>query len=129
MDRKTAQWVSLTLPPPISTNALHRAFSNGKRVTSIKSEKYRNWLKDAGWMLEAQKPACVPGAYGIRIAVPVKCRVDLDNCCKATLDLLVAHNVVEGDGPKHLQRLEVWRGSEETMSVNIISTKLVEDNA
>ncbi len=126
-DRKSALWVGLRLPPPISTNALHRAFSRGGRVSSIKSAKYRDWLKSAGDMLESQNPACVPGAFGVRIAVPAKCRLDLDNCCKATLDLLVSHNVIEGDGPKHLQRLEVWRGTDSEMVVSIISTQVVEN--
>lgn len=122
-DRRIAQYVCLRLPPPISTNALYRAYARGGRVSTIKSKEYRAWVAVAGAELELQRPACVPGAYGLRIALPRKCRLDLDNASKATIDLLVTHNVVEGDGPRHMQKLEVYRGTDDAMMVWVISTK------
>lgn len=121
-DRRTAQCVVLRLPPPISTNAIYRAYSRGGRVSTIKSKEYRAWIAVAGAELELQRPACVPGAYGLRIAVPRKCRIDLDNCCKGVIDLLVMHKVVDGDGPRHMQKLEVYRGVDDAMTVWVIAT-------
>lgn len=126
--RKVMQYVGLRLPPPISTNAIWRAYVRKGHATNIKSKEYRCWITVAGQELEMQRPGRVPGPYGLRIAVPTKCRIDLDNCCKAAIDLLVLHGVVEGDGPKYLQKLEVWRGTEpEAMHIMIISTKEASD--
>lgn len=127
-ERRVQQYVGLRLPPPISTNAIWRAYVRKGHATNIKSKEYRAWITIAGQELEAQRPGCVPGAYGLRIAVPSKCRIDLDNCCKGVIDLIVLHGVVEGDGPKHLQKLEVYRGSDpEAMQIQIISTKEAAD--
>lgn len=122
-DRRVAQCVVLRLPPPISTNAIYRAYARGGRVSQIKSKEYRAWISVSGAELELQRPGCVPGAYGLRIAVPKKCRVDLDNCCKGVIDLLVLHRIVDGDGPRHMQKLEVFRGSDDAMTIWVISTK------
>lgn len=123
VDRRVAECVVLRLPPPISTNALYRAYARGGRVCTIKSEAYRAWITLAGQELELQSPPRVVGAYGLRIAVPRKCRLDLDNCCKGLIDLIVTHGVVDGDGPRHMQKLEVYRGSDDQMTVWVISTK------
>lgn len=122
-EKKVAQCVVLRLPPPISTNAIYRAYARGGRVSQIKSKEYRSWISVAGQELELQRPGCVPGAYGLRIAVPRKCRIDLDNCCKGAIDLLVLHKIVDGDGPRHMQKLEVYRGSDDAMMIWVISTK------
>jgi len=119
-ERKTAQYVGLFFDTPsISTNAIWRSV----RGRNIKSKKYREWVEAAGAELEAQKPCCVPGAYGVRIALPKGCRLDADNAAKAWLDLLRNHNVVDGDGPKHLRKLEIWHGGDERTMVQVISTR------
>lgn len=116
-DRAIADHVTLYLPPPISVNALYRSFAMGKRLATIKSQKYRDWLVQAGDMLEAQKPACVPGYYAIGIAVPAKTRIDLGNVEKSVSDLLQAHHVIEND--RLCERIEIWRGSEDRMLVAV----------
>lgn len=123
--RKPAQAVVIELPPPISVNALYRAIvRSGSRVpVNIKSEKYRDWIVGAGQILEEQNPGHVAGPYGLRISLPVKCRMDLDNSVKCVSDLLQSHNVIEND--RLMQRLEVWRGAGETMQVYVISTREV----
>ena len=108
--RPLVQDIILRLPPPISTNAIWRSFVRGGRATTIKSAAYRKWMADAGAMLEAQRPGCVEGAYKLSLALPCKCRIDLDNSVKAYSDLLEAHQVVAND--RLMQRLEVWRGEE-----------------
>lgn len=116
-DRAIADHVTLYLPPPISVNAMYRSFAMGKRLATIKSQKYRDWIREAGDMLEAQKPACVPGYYAIGIAVPAKTRVDIGNVEKAVSDLLQTHNVIEND--RLCERIEIWRGAEDRMLVSI----------
>jgi Holliday junction resolvase RusA-like endonuclease len=123
--RKPTQAVVIELPPPISVNALYRAIvrSGSKHAINIKSEKYRDWIIGAGKILEEQNPGFVAGHYGLRISLPVNCRMDLDNSVKCVSDLLQSHNVIEND--RLMQRLEVWRGAGETMQVWVISTREV----
>ena len=113
--------VMLRLPPPISTNASWRAFVRGGKATTIKSADYRKWIADAGAMLEAQRPGRVEGKYEMRVALPVKSRLDLDNACKAVSDLLQLHQVVAND--RLMQRLEVWRGEDAETTVWISASK------
>lgn len=119
--RKAAQYVALSLPAPISTNDIWRAFVRNGRATNIKSKKYRDWIIDAGKVLEAQAPGCVPGRYSLRIKVPKKCRIDLDNCVKCVGDLLQEHRVIEND--RYMDELIVSRGDDESMNVMIITMK------
>jgi Holliday junction resolvase RusA-like endonuclease len=92
--------VSLDLPMPPSTNRLWR--SVGQRV--IKSEEYRRWLHVAGWRLKEQRARRVPGRVEVGLTVG-KSTGDLDNRTKALLDLLVLHEVIEGDGPAIVRRI------------------------
>lgn len=120
--RKPTQSVVLELPPPISVNALYRAIvrKGSTHAINIKSEKYRDWIVGAGKILEEQNPGFVEGAYGLRISLPVNCRMDLDNSVKCVSDLLQSHKVIEND--RLMQKLEVWRGAGDTMQVYVIST-------
>lgn len=119
-ERKTAQFVGLWFETkPISVNAIWRSV----RGRNIKSKAYREWVEAAGAELEAQQPYCVPGSYGVRIALCKGCRLDADNAAKPFIDLIRNHNVVDGDGPKHLRKLEIWHGVDERTMVQIISTR------
>jgi hypothetical protein len=51
--------ICLKLPPPPSTNCLWRF---GPR-RMFRSAKYRAWLTEAGWELQAQRPGKVAAAY------------------------------------------------------------------
>jgi len=83
------------LPIPPSVNALWR--SNARPRGSLKS--YLTWCRAAGWELNLQRPARTTGAVVVTIAAgrPDKRRRDIDNLTKSTLDLLVAHQVMEDD--------------------------------
>lgn len=83
------------LPFPPSTNSLWRAVKG----RNIRSEAYRAWINAAGWELAAQRPTKFTGPVSLRISLtpPTKQAFDLDNRCKATIDLLVAHRVIESD--------------------------------
>ena len=119
-ERKEAQYVSLFFETKlVSTNALYRSI----RGRNIKSKEARDFVRDAGAELEAQKPCCVPGPYALRIALSNSTRCDADNCLKAMIDLLHMHGVVEGDGKRFLRRLEVWFSTNDKTMVQIISTR------
>jgi Holliday junction resolvase RusA-like endonuclease len=83
------------LPLAPSVNRLWRI--SGKRM--YKSQEYKNWIEEAGWMLKEQIKTKIDGKYAIHIAVlrADKRRRDLDNLLKATSDLLVAMQIVEDD--------------------------------
>lgn len=85
----------IQLPLPPSVNNL---FVNaGKR--RVKSARYTEWLKAAGWELQAQKPAKVSGTFRFTMVAyrPDRRRRDLDNLIKPVLDLLKTHGVIEDD--------------------------------
>lgn len=93
---------SIDLPMPPSTNRLWRSI--GPRV--IKSAEYRKWITDAGWQLKAQRPCRVKGPVELGVVVG-KSRGDLSNRVKALEDLLVLHEVIEGDGPGIVRRINL----------------------
>ena len=118
--RKEAQYVSLFFETKlVSVNALYRSI----RGRNIKSKEARDFVRDAGAELEAQKPCCVPGPYALRIALSKATRIDCDNALKAMIDLLHMHGVVEGDGKRYLRRIEVWFSDNEKTMVQVISTR------
>lgn len=116
----------LTLPPPISANAIWRSFVRGGKATAIKSKKYRDWLSLAGTMVQSQNPGKIVGGYGIRIQVPKKCRIDLDNVPKAINDLCQAHGIISND--RQCEKIVVERGVGEETSVWLIKTKGTESD-
>jgi Holliday junction resolvase RusA-like endonuclease len=88
--------ITFTLPLVPSTNALWR--SGRGRVH--RSDRYKQWQRDAGWELALQGPRPIPGPVAISVAAgrPDRRRRDLDNIAtKAVLDLLVAHQVISDD--------------------------------
>jgi Holliday junction resolvase RusA-like endonuclease len=118
--RKEAQYVSIFFSTKlVSVNALYRSI----RGRNIKSKEARDFVRDAGAELEAQKPCCVPGPYALRIALSKATRIDCDNALKAMIDLLHMHGVVEGDGKRYLRRIEVWFSDNEKTMVQVISTR------
>lgn len=86
--------LSITTPPSVNN-----LFTNVPGRGRVKSRRYRQWLKAAGWELQGQRPLKIAGPFEVEIQVPPT-RGDLDNYTKAVIDLLVRHGVVEGDGPK-----------------------------
>jgi Holliday junction resolvase RusA-like endonuclease len=121
MQRPTAQWVALELPPPISTNELFLAFIRAGKPVRVRSDKYKSWSSKAAAMIAEQNPARVEGPFGLRIVVPTKTRADISNCIKAVEDCLVSHGVTDDD--RHCQNIEIRKGDTETTRIQIISTR------
>ena len=94
--------VQITVPHPPSTNALRR-MGGGRFVSTT---KYKAWQKEAGQLLELQRPGMVNGPIRLDIEVgriltkkgkPDKRRRDLSNFVKPLEDLLVRHGVIDDD--------------------------------
>lgn len=84
--------IDLDFPP--STNNLFANGANGRYAT----QGYRDWQTKAGWMLLADRPGRLAGPVRIRLEYEERSgRRDLDNLIKPVLDLLVKHQVIDGD--------------------------------
>lgn len=107
----------VVLPYPPSVNALYRTV----RGRPIASKRYRVWQYEAGECMAIQKPQSVPGQVTVTVELDPhdKRRRDLDNAgFKAVLDLLVRHNVIEGDDSKHVREIRArWVTSENECTV------------
>ena len=84
------------LPMPPSANAL---FFNRAGKGRVKTTTYRDWRKNAVLAIYAQVRADrrVAGAVSVHIALPFKCRLDVDNTIKPILDALVGSNRIDDD--------------------------------
>lgn len=88
--------INITLPFPISVNALYR---NVKGVGRVKTQRYRTWIQAAGWDVNQAKQKPMKGWYKIHMTLYEKDnrRRDPDNSFKGVSDLLVTHKLIEDD--------------------------------
>lgn len=118
--------VVLTLPFPVSVNAM---FADGK-TRRHKSQRYCDWLLEAGYTLNAQKPPKIIGPYHITYAFQEgqdRRERDAFNLEKGVTDLLVKHGVVQGDSNKYLRKGSVeWDHT--VIGVRITITPLEQGN-
>lgn len=99
--------IVLTLPFPVSVNAM---FADGK-TRRHKSQKYADWIVEAGYRLNLQRPAPIKGPVRIRYdlqEVEDRWLRDCFNFEKGVTDLLVSHGVIEADHRKILRGGEIW---------------------
>lgn len=91
--------IRLTLPFPISTNRIWRAYKG----RNILTEDYRRWKALAASEIALQRPERLIGAFRITATLYRRDRrkLDLDNRAKALLDALVAAKVIEDDSLAH----------------------------
>lgn len=120
-EREIAQWVSVRMPPPISTNELFIAFNKGGKAVRVRSFKYQKWSRDALAMIEQQKPCRVEGLFGLRILLPAKCRMDISNTIKAYEDALVQAGICDDD--RYCKRLEVVMTSDGETTIQIFALR------
>ena len=117
--RETALWVTLRMPPPISTNELFIAFNKAGKSVRVRSFKYQKWSREALAMIEEQKPCRVEGPFGLRILLPSKCRMDISNTIKAYEDALVQAGICDDD--RYCQRIEVAKVSDDGTKIHVVS--------
>lgn len=98
--------VRIVLPWPPSLNNM---FLNVRGKGRVRSENYRKWLTEAGWLLKSQKPRRFHEPVRIRVELnPPNARAfDLDNRNKALLDLLVEHGVIIDDSNRWVRGVSV----------------------
>ena len=109
--------ISMTLPYPISVNAM---YANVPGKGRVKTERYKTWLNSAGWSLRAARPERVSGPYKLEIVLHVADarRRDLDNTVKPVLDLLVTHGLVDDD--THCMELHVRKQASATAYAEVV---------
>lgn len=97
----------LSMPP--SVNA---AYANVAGKGRVKTKAYKSWTFTAGWELNASAALLaevrrVGPPYRISLGFSVDRSGDIDNRVKATLDLLVKHEVLDGD--QYVDELRIYR--------------------
>lgn len=112
---------TFALPFPVSVNGL---FASGK-TRRFKSQKYCDWLLEAGLRLAQQKPTKFKGQVEIQYVLQEKndkIRRDLMNFEKATTDLLVSHGIIEADDVRIVREITMrWSREVEGIQVTIKS--------
>jgi len=122
LGREEKEVVMLDLPPPISTNDIWTPVRRKAGFAQmVRSKKYLQWVSDAGFMINAQRPGMVSGKFSFRLQVTRKSRVDLDNVLKATLDLLQNQGIISND--RKCEEIQVKRADVDGMRCTIIAIK------
>jgi crossover junction endodeoxyribonuclease RusA len=106
--------IVLTLPFPISVNAM---YADGK-TRRHKSQRYADWIAEAGWVLKGQRPPQIKGKFRIEYVLQDNIdrrERDAFNYEKGVTDLLVEHGVIEKDSNRCLRWGSI--GWDETNSV------------
>jgi hypothetical protein len=98
--------VVISLPMCPSVNNLFPG--SGKH--RFKSAEYKTWIKEAGYLLNLQKPCPIMGRVSILIELEEpKALADCANFEKATVDLLVSHKIIQGDDRRYVRRnTQAW---------------------
>jgi Holliday junction resolvase RusA-like endonuclease len=95
--------IELQLPFPPSTNNLFLNREHGRAPT----RDYKLWQTEAGWKLNGQKQKPINGPVAVFCTFQEGRKADLDNLSKAVLDLLVEHQLIEGDGPSIVKSISL----------------------
>jgi len=94
----------LELPMPPSTNNLFATVGK-KRIRTV---EYTAWAKEAGYLLNRQRPPLVAGKVSLLLEVEepkTARRQDVCNREKAVIDLLVNHGVIQSDDQRHVREV------------------------
>lgn len=99
---------TVDLAAPLSVNNL---FFNVPGKGRVKTKAYENWQQTAIKEIWAQVRADrrLGGKVEVTIALPRKCRLDIDNACKPLLDALVYSRRIDDD--RNVERLTITRGA------------------
>lgn len=124
---------SLPLPPSVNAMFANRGvngvFGEAKKSGRIGQQRqrgrivtsaYRAWRHQAGMHLLVQGPLRkIAGPVAVRIIISDKACGDLDNRCKAVLDLLVHHEIIEDDCRSIVRKILLEWGDVEGAQVEI----------
>lgn len=112
--------VSLPMPP-----SANNAFLNVPGRGRVRSNAYRKWAEEAGWMVKARRNGCYEGPVSLLIEICPKTKriQDIDNKIKPLADLLVACGVIPDDNNRHVKAITIRQiedGPECTITVESI---------
>lgn len=84
------------LPSPISVNSIYR---NVYGMGRVKTARYRTWEQAAGWALKSAGPIVkISGPVWLTFRIPrPRSTMDIDNCLKAYIDLLMSLGAIDDD--------------------------------
>lgn len=99
--------MEFTLPFPPSLNTYWRSFARGKRISTILSEKGRQYREVALGRIPPQDPVSGPLEVSLVLFLPDKRRRDVDNYIKAVFDALTHAGVWHDD--EQVVRLHVTK--------------------
>lgn len=95
--------ITLPYPPSVNTLFAHVPSVHGGFIR-VKTAKYKDWAKEAGLLLNSQRNTGQLVSHKGRVSITIKAtppkdnrRRDIDNICKAVLDLLVSSNIIIDD--------------------------------
>lgn len=108
--------LKLSLPMPPSVNHL---FANVARKGRVATAKYTAWRIEAGLRLNLQRPPRIDGPVALEYCFGTDTRADLGNLEKATTDLLVSSNIIDGDSKKTVKRISMWWGEHEGVKITV----------
>ena len=113
--------IVIELPFPISVNAM---WADGK-TRRIKSQRYCDWIFEAGYRLNRQSPPQIKGpvvlSFWFQDNIDKRQR-DISNLLKGVEDLLVDHKVIEGDHNKIVRAIHAgWSVSVKGVKIEITS--------
>lgn len=125
---------SFILPMPPSANGL---FANGKHGGRFKTQRYCDWINEAGVEIMRQRPHKYVGPVTLLYEVqrPKGRRFDLGNREKALTDLLVSHRIIQADDDTIVQEIRLkWAGDDlsgvrVTVSEFFTASPKIEDGA
>ena len=107
------------LPMPPSVNAL---WANSKRGGRFRTQKYSDWIMEAGAEINRQRPSKVQGPVSLKYEFqePRARKFDLGNREKAATDLLVSHGIIQADDNTIVRSIELkWNPDLEGCRVTI----------
>jgi len=112
---------SVPMPP-----SLNNAFLNVPGKGRVRSQSYKAWAEEAGWMVKAKRNGAITEAVSVHIDIrPANNRAfDLDNRVKPCLDILVACGVLSDDSNKFVKAVsvrEVTEGPACTITIEAIA--------
>lgn len=124
--RTAIPFVTLQFAAPPSVNASTR---NVAGIGRVKTQAYKDWLRDAGWQINAQRPGRVSGRYHLTIKVRrASLRRDLGNYEKLIGDILVTMGVIDDD--VHAESINLsWTDEGEGVFVLIVSAQQASEAA
>lgn len=105
--------VTFTIPTPPSLNNLFKNLrGRGGRAAT---KKYLDWQLEAQYRVKSQRPKSLTGSVTVAIIYPDAGQSDLDNLCKAVLDLAVKLKIIQGDSRKWVRAISLaWGNVTET---------------